>query len=76
MKKSLEGRNPEEAFINALMEIGVMNGLGNGWLNIPDLFRIAAVIWPKGRRASYTGGEDFRVDGVLDLCMKKYLIIF
>lgn len=42
------GEDPEDAIIEALVGIGVMNRLADGRLNIPDLFRVAAGIGRKG----------------------------
>jgi hypothetical protein len=48
MEDRLGGQKPEEALIEALIEIGVMNRLSDERLNIPDLFRVAAGIGRKG----------------------------
>lgn len=49
---ALEDRDPgktkEEGLIDALIEIGVINRLSDGRLNVPDLFRVAAGIGRRG----------------------------
>lgn len=42
------GQCEEDALIEAAIEIGVMNRTGDGRLNIPDLFRVAAGIGRRG----------------------------
>ena len=42
------GQSKEDGLIQALIEIGVINRLGDGRLNMPDLFRVAAGIGRRG----------------------------
>lgn len=48
MENLTEEHEREEALIQALIEIGVMNRIPDGRLNIPDLFRVAAGIGRRG----------------------------
>lgn len=41
-------RTPEDALIEAVIEIGVMSRIADGRLNMPDLFRVAAGIGRRG----------------------------
>lgn len=42
------GRSPEDALIQAVIEIGVLSRMADGRLNMPDLFRVAAGIGRRG----------------------------